>query len=202
VRHLLPDSASRTAVNRTAFLLFLPNPLTALVKKFFPLDKNYLLEQAQMLSRGRLVRNLLELVKTQYELKVNPLGLEDSFTIKIRKFELKDDVGSSSLNAFYDNLSGIYRFKHGHNQLDFLWDGTDHLEHYQQEWQETFMRWTRGFCRDELFIQAVLDLTVFFPQNKDANMIENRMNHFIEKHFEVRISKNASGLKLRAATGR
>jgi hypothetical protein len=142
-----------------------------LVKKFFPLDKNYLLEQAQLHCEKSLLQELIALVKSRYESTINPLGLVDSFTAKIRN---------------YQSVGGIYRFKHGDNQLQFLWDGNDHHEHYRNEWSKAFMDWTTNFCRHDLFIQAILDLSVFLPENKSAQMIENRMQHFIEKHFEVK----------------
>ena len=164
-----------------------------LVKKFFPLDKNYLLEKAQQLGRAGLLADLVEKVKTCYELKINPLGLADSFTTKIRHYKFNDDAqlpGSATLlDGFYENLAAIYRYKFGHNQLEFLWDGTDHLQYYQDVWRQTFNQWTDDFCRHDLFIQAVLDLTVFLPQKQETHMIENRMNHFILKHFEVKIHK-------------
>lgn len=166
-----------------------------MVKKFFPLDKNYLLEQAQLLSRPHLLVGLLEQVKARYEIKINPLGLEDSFTIKIRNYNLNiletdncaPQQNATLLDGFYEKLAAIYRFKFGDNQLQFLWDGNDHLIHYQKTWSGTFVEWTNGFCNHDLFIQAVLDLTVFLPEASATQMIENRMNHFILKHFEVKI---------------
>jgi hypothetical protein len=142
--------------------------------------------------RANLLAHLVEKVKACYELKINPLGLTDSFTSKIRnyKFDLNDGNGSITLlNGFYETLAAIYRYKYGANQLEFLWDGTDHLQYYQTTWQQTFNQWTENFCRHELFIQAVLDLTVFLPEKQETQMIENRMNHFILKHFDVKIHK-------------
>jgi hypothetical protein len=158
-----------------------------LVKKFFPLDKNYLLEQAQQMSLTFLLSELVEKVKDRYELKINPLGLEDSFSTKIKNYKLTDH---HSLLNFYETVAAIYRFKFGHNQLEFLWDGTDHLQHYQTTWRQTFAQWTNAFCQHDLFIQAVLDLTVFLPEKQGTQMIENRMNYFILKHFDVKIHKS------------
>lgn len=110
-------------------------------------------------------------------------------------------MGATMLDGFYEKLAAIYRFKFGDNQLGFLWDGSDHLEHYQKQWTETFTHWTENFCQQDLFVQAVLDLTVFLPENKAAQMIENRMNHFILKHFDLKILNKATGLRLQAAHG-
>ena len=165
---------------------------TVLVKKFFPLDKNYLLKEAQRLARVPLLSNLVDRVKTCYELQINPLGLEDSFTSKIRHYQFCHTPDQSSgtttlLDGFYENLAAIYRYKFGDNQLGFLWDGSDHIHYYQKTWKEAFIQWTDHFCQHGLFIQAVLDLTVFLPENPTAQLVENRMNHFILKYFEVKI---------------
>jgi len=157
-----------------------------LLKKFFPLDKNYLLENAQHRLEHQLLFSLVNAVIEHYETKINPLGLVDSFTLKIRSYR-PESFGA--LHDFYEKLSAIYRYKYGANQLEFLWDGSDHSEYYQKIWQRTFTEWTEKFCREDLFIQAVLDLTVFFPKDGSTQMIENRMNHFVLKFFEIKIHK-------------
>ena len=155
-----------------------------------------------MRSRDCLLTYLFEQVKFHYELRVNPLGLEDSFTKKIRDFKMDTlpvGANASPLDGFYEILSAIYRFKHGDNQLDFLWDGSDHSIHYEHAWSTAFKEWIQNFCRHDLFIQAVLDLTVFLPENRTAQMTANRMNHFIAKHFDVKMLNRLSGLQLRSA---
>jgi predicted DNA-binding protein len=161
-----------------------------LIKKFFPLDKNYLLEQAQLRLREKLLLRLVDKVKSVYEYKINPLGLTDAFTLKIRT---AIPAHLHLLHNFYDTLAAVYRLKHGDNQLQFLWDGTDHSSHYEEAWSEKFEMWTHGFCQHELFIQAVLDLTIFLSDDQPMHMIENRMNHFVLKHLEVKVHK-AKGL--------
>ena len=176
-------------------------PIAALVKKFFPLDKNYLLEQAQFHCRAALLHALLQRTKSHYEFNNNPLGLEDSFTAKIRTYTLdfaNHSEAAIRVSAFYEKLAAIYRFKHGDNQLEFLWDGNDHFQYYVNAWRATFLEWTENFCAHDLFIQAILDLTVFLPAKGNAQMIETRMNHFIEKHLEVKILNKASGCRLQA----
>ena len=164
--------------------LSLANP-TALVKKFFPLDKNYLLESAQRSLESELLSSLVKTAITQFDLQNNPLGLEDSFTLKLRGFELGD---YQPLHHFYETICAIYRCKFGANQLEFLWNGSDHFDHYKLQWRETFQEWITKFCEHELFIQAILDLTVFNYTEK-VQMIENRMNHFLMKQFGAKIDK-------------
>ncbi|MEJ0031681.1 MAG: hypothetical protein WDO15_15480 [Bacteroidota bacterium] len=145
-----------------------------MVRKFFLTDKNYLLEEAQLALREDLIASLLTLVKEEYQLRYNPLGLSDLFIENLKSYE----GDRNSLEAFYDTLAGVYRYKFGDNQLEFSWDGIDHSEKYKKEWSEFFHNQVSTFCRNELFIKAVLDLTVF-----------NGMNNFILRTFEVKISK-------------
>lgn len=157
-----------------------------LIKKFFPLDKNYLLEEAQHRLENELLVTLTNCVVAIYESRINPLGLLDSFALKIKNYKPQD---LKSLHNFYERISAIYRYKFGANQLEFLWDGSNHLDYYQKNWRQTFQDWTEKFCKQELFIQAVLDLTVFHPDDDEAQMIENRMNHFVLKYFDAKIDK-------------
>jgi len=152
------------------------------VRKFFALDKNYLLEEAQLLLRDTLLKSLVESVKLRYENLYNPLGLADSLSIRIRNYKPED---LKPLEAFYLNLAGIYRYKHGENQLAFIWDGVDQSEKYKKEWSAFFADHVNTFCKNDLFIRAVLDLTVF--NTPSAQLVENRMNNFMLQTFEVKL---------------
>lgn len=167
-----------------------------MIRKFFPLDKNYLLEQAQLDSRQHLLVQLVEKVKIIYLLKHNPLGLDDDFTDTINHFQLKN---SKPLESFYQHLAAVYRFKHGKNQLEFIWDGREHIDKYMSEWEIAFVEWTTKFCNHELFLQAVLALTVFLPENGQTDLAENKMNHFILQHFEMRLHKSKGLVAMKVA---
>src|SRR5204862_4268115 len=69
----------------------------ALVRKFFALDKNYLLEGVQLRLQDRLLVELIERAKTSYEQIHNPLGLDDAFSEKISRY-------------FPKNLQPLYSF--------------------------------------------------------------------------------------------
>jgi hypothetical protein len=166
------------------------------IRKFFPLDKNYLLEEAQLSLQDALLSQLIERVKQEYQFIHNPLGLDDSFSLQIKLFETHN---FKPLHSFYQNLAAVYRYKYGDNQLEFVWDGRDHQEKYQHEWTMAFEQWTNDFCKHELFLQAVLDLTVFLPENRHAHLAESRMNHFILKHFEVKFHKSRGLVEMRVA---
>lgn len=167
-----------------------------MIRKFFPLDKNYLLEEAQLSLQDTLLTQLIEKVKIHHQQIHNPLGLDDSFSQRLKNYQSKN---RKPLYNFYQNLAGVYRYKFGETQLGFVWDGRDHTEKYKEEWTQAFGQWTDDFCRHELFIQAVLDLTVFLPDNRHADLAENRMNHFALKHFDVKIHKSRGIVEMKVA---
>ncbi|MEJ0056909.1 MAG: hypothetical protein WDN75_15390 [Bacteroidota bacterium] len=167
-----------------------------MVRKFFPLDKNYLLEEAQLRLKDRLLTDLVEISKITYQQFHNPLGLNDAFSEKITQYKVHN---LKPLESFYQNLAGVYRYKYGETQLGFLWDGKDHSEKYEEDWENAFLRWTEKLCTHPQFVQAVLDLTVFLPDNRHADLAENRMNAVMLDLFEIRIHKSKGIVKLKVA---
>ena len=173
-----------------------------MLQKFFPLDKNYLLKEAQLHSQDKLLYFLFDQVKKAYELQQNPLGLKDAFSLKIHNYKL---LHLQPLEAFYKNLAGVYRYKWGDSQLEFVWDGRGHLEKYSEDWMRFFKESVNRFCREEIFIQAVLDVTVFLPVEKEnesgkqLTLAESRMNTFMLQHFAVKIHKNKGLVSMRVA---
>ena len=167
-----------------------------MIRKFFPLDKNYLLEEAQLAQQHPLLLSLIGKVKTEYNRRNNPLGIEDAFTRKINSY-VPDAM--EELSRFYLTLAGVYRFRFGDNQLEMLWDGESHLEKYTREWAATFDRWTTQLCAREQFAQAVLDLTVFRPKFGDVVFAENRMNFVMRDFFELKIHKSKGILAMKTA---
>ena len=173
-----------------------------MLRKFFPLDKNYLLEKAQLLLQDKLLYYLFDEVKKAYELQRNPLGLRDSFSLQIHDYKL---LNLQPLEIFYQNLAGVYRYKWGDSQLEFIWDGRDHSQKYKEEWTLFFNESIRKFCQQELFVQAVLDVTVFLPSklenqnDKQLSLAESRMNTFMLQHFQVKMSTNKELVASRVA---
>lgn len=156
-----------------------------MLRKFFPLDKNYVLEEAQLSLESALLQYLVDFVKVEYLMRCNPLGMMDDMALKIKEHTGKD---FRHLHEFYINLMGVFRYKfYSDNQLEFIFEGKDDFLQYQHEWTLQFKTWTKGFCRHHNFLRAVLDLTVFYPSDSPVLMVDNRMNAFIAQYFEVRI---------------
>lgn len=162
-------------MGKTAFVL----------RKFFPRDKNYILEQAQLSLREAMLQYLVDFVRVEYLMRCNPLGLADDTSIRIKSTPVED---FTKLHDFYLTLSGVFRYKYyGYNQLQFVFDGRDDFERYQEEWTTTFKSWTRTFCRHENFLRAILELTVLYPDDYTPQMAGLRLSYFITKTFEVKI---------------
>jgi hypothetical protein len=156
-----------------------------LVRKYFPLDKNYVLEAAQLQLENSLLTYLVDFVKVEYLLRTNPLGIRDEMAIKIQEHAHND---YRHLHEFYLNLSGVFRFTYYHNnQLEFTFDGRDPFEKYTEEWSVAFKKWVKEFCKHDNFIRAVLDLTVFYPVESPLLMVDNRMQAFLGQHFDLKI---------------
>lgn len=156
-----------------------------MLRKFFPRDKNYILEQAQLSLRQSLLHYLVDFVKVEYLLKHNPLGLLDETAQKIQQHQSLD---FRHLDEFYLNLAGIFRFTYyGDNQLEFNFEAKDDFLKYQEEWTKQFKAWVKDFCKHQNFLRAVLDLTVFYPTDSPVVMMDTRMSTFITHFFEVKI---------------
>ena len=144
-----------------------------------------------------LLRYLVDYVKVEYLLKCNPLGLDDDTSRKVRHHELS---AVDQLKEFYLVLSGVYRFLYyGDNQLAFIFDGRDDAAKYAEEWDSTFRRWVKEFCRHENFIRAVLELTVFYPEDYTPQMAGLRMSAFITKTFEVKLDPQKGLVRIKVA---
>ena len=165
-----------------------------MVHRFFKLDKNYILREAQQASCDELLQQMVAYVKQAYMLQHNPLGLVDDTILTIQQAE---QPPTDKLEDFYNILAGIYRYKHGSNQLELLFDGASHFEKYRQEWAEAFAAWYKNFCLKPTFLKAVLEVSVFYPADRKGTLAEARMRAFISQQFDLRIHKRygIKGLK-------
>ena len=168
-----------------------------MLRKFFPRDKNYILEEAQLSLEYSLLNYLVDFSKVEYLLRCNPLGIDDDTSRKV-KGHLSTDL--SQLHEFYVSLSGLYRYLYySDNQLTFIFDGRNDFELYQEEWTNVFKKWVKDFCRHENFIKAVLELTVFYPEDYTPQMAGLRMSAFITKHFEVKLDPEKGFIRIKVA---
>ena len=162
-------------------------------RKFFPRDKNYILEEAQLSLQNPLLTYLLDYVKVEHLLRNNPLGIMDDTFIKIQQHATEDLF---QLEEFYLNLAGVFRYLYySDNQLQLSFDGQDDFTRYQRQWSDQFKQWTKNFCRDENFRKAILELTVFYPQDYTPQMSGLRLSAYISKTFDLKIDAQKGILK-------
>ena len=158
-----------------------------MIQKYFPQDKNYILKEAQAYNQDRLLLELVEKTKFAYSVQCNPLGLVDE---TVSKIESAYNYPLEKLESFYLQLSGIYRYFYGaDNQLQFMFDGSGHFDKYQNEWEQKFHQWTDQFCMRPDFIKAILEMTIFYPTDRRAQLGENKLNVFLKGYFDVKIRK-------------
>jgi len=154
--------------------------------KLFPKDKNYILKGVQEASKTALLHQLVQEARVGYERAYNPLGLEDRTVHTIRH---KKHFPVVHLEQLYNELAGLYRYRYGSDQLEFIFDGTTHEEKYAQEWARTFGQWARQLCQRPLFTKAVLEATVLYPEERKANLATARLRAQISQLFEFKVNK-------------
>ncbi|MCF6361609.1 MAG: hypothetical protein L3J29_12715 [Cyclobacteriaceae bacterium] len=156
-------------------------------KKLFPADKNYILKEVQVRTENELLDWLVDYVKEYYETFHNPLGLVDTTIETIRSASFSN---SQLFQEFYNDLAGIYRYKHGEIQLAFLFDGDSHYTKYKSEWKVTFMKWVTQLLHNRIVMRAFLEITVFGVSNeKQLELILNRLKLYVESHFQLKTYK-------------
>lgn len=154
--------------------------------KLFKYDKNYLLKEAQQNSRTLLLKNMIDRVKNHYLTYHNPMGLVDSAVLKI---QASKSYNLQNFDFFYNYLCGVYRYRNPDNQLEINFDGRSHLEIYRDQWHNAFNEWINEFVKQENFIKAVLEATVFFSGSQREILAHNRMKNFLSNYFEIKLYK-------------
>ena len=154
-------------------------------KKWFLMDKNYILKEAQLVLKEQLVFWTVNYAKEFYQQQHNPLGLVDDTVSLITQAKFTE---YHLLETFYANLASVYRYKHGETQLELLFDGATHYEKYKTDWLETYKKWVNELFAEWLTLRAILEFTVFKrPDDHQLHLIDIRLQTYIEEHFEVRL---------------
>ncbi len=154
-------------------------------RKWFLMDKNYILKEAQLVLQDELTEWLVAYARAYYQQQYNPLGLVDSTVARIRQAEFS---AYHVLQPFYEKLASVYRYKHGEVQLEFLFDGASHYDKYKNDWGETFKQWVHELFNRWLALRAILEITVFgLHSDHQLQLINQRLQYYIEHHFGVRL---------------
>jgi hypothetical protein len=154
-------------------------------KKWFLMDKNYILKEAQLVLKEQLVFWTVSHAKEYYQQHYNPLGLVDDTVSQIIQAKFTD---YQLLETFYSRLASVYRYKHGETQLEMLFDGVTHYEKYKSDWLISYKSWVNALFAEWLTLRAILEITVFKkPDEHQQQLIEHRLQSYIEDHFGVRL---------------
>ena len=154
-------------------------------KKWFLMDKNYILKEAQLVLKEQLVFWTVNYAKEFYHQYHNPLGILDTTAKKINEASFSN---FELLESFYAKLSSIYRFKHGETQLELLFDGESHYEKYKKEWLTTYKTWIHQLFSKWLTLRAILEITVYERWGThELELINQRLQSYIEDYFNVRL---------------
>ena len=76
-------------------------------KKLFPIDKNYILRQAQDAIEKEMMGMMVDELKKAFTLLFNPLELQDDTYLKILS---EKAFPEDHLSIIYKQLAGIFRF--------------------------------------------------------------------------------------------
>ncbi|PRY89556.1 hypothetical protein [Mongoliibacter ruber] len=167
-----------------------------MIQKLFPLDKNYLLRQAQSVLEDQLVEMMVFELKKSYTQLYNPLMLMDETFVRILDTH---HYPKDRLQMIYRQLCGIYRFKNGDNQLELLFDGRSHLDKFKDDWSNQLLNWTRELGMHEQYVKTMLRMTILFDSDSRAEWSENHCKAFINQYFDLKIVKRKGELKLKIA---
>lgn len=167
-----------------------------MIQKLFPLDKNYILRQAQSLLEERMLEMMVFELKRSYTQLYNPLMLMDEVFAKILDTY---DYPTDRLRMIYRQLCGIYRYQHKNNQLELLFDGRTHLEKFQDDWNSQFIAWLRELGQHEQYVKTMLRMTILYDTESRAEWAENHCKFFVNQYFDLKIVKRKGELKLKVA---
>lgn len=162
--------------------------------RFFRFDKNYLLREAQECLRQRLLLYLCSQARHAYKQHFNPLGLQDSTTLRIHSVSPKVE----SLYHLYDALAAIYRYRNGSNQLELLFNGKTHLEQYHLDWSQCFACWCQQLCADPAFVRPLLGITILQPAKSKHSLAEQRLRSMVQERFGLKVHKRLGILEKQA----
>ena len=167
-----------------------------MIQKLFPLDKNYILRQAQSVLEEELLDQMVVELKASYTQLYNPLQLMDA---TYRSILDRNDYPRERIRVIYRQLCGIYRSRHGDNQLELLFDGRTHFEKFQEDWITCLLAYVRQLGANEPYVKTLLRMTLLYDTESRAEWAENHCKGFINQFFDLKVIKRQGELRLRVS---
>ncbi len=165
-----------------------------MIQKLFPLDKNYILRHAQSVLEEEMIDRMVFELKRSYTFLYNPLRLMDQTYAQILDTY---DFPRERARMIYRQLCGIYRYKHGDNQLELLFDGRTHFEKFQEDWSDALVGYVQELGIHEQYVKTMLRMTLLFDTETRAEWAENHCKAFINQYFELKVVKRQGELRLK-----
>lgn len=165
-----------------------------MIQKLFPLDKNYILRQAQSVLEEEMIDRMVFELKRSYTFLYNPLRLMDQTYAQILDTY---DFPRERARLIYRQLCGIYRYKHGDNQLELLFDGRTHFEKFQEDWSGALVGYVQELGIHEQYVKTMLRMTLLFDTETRSEWAENHCKAFINRYFELKVVKRQGELRLK-----
>jgi hypothetical protein len=103
------------------------------------------------------------------------------------------------VRVIYRQLCGIYRFRHGDNQLELLFDGRTHVEKFQQDWSQALVSYVQQLGQHEPYVKTMLRMTLLFDTESRAEWAENHCKAFINQFFDLKVIKRHGELLLKVS---
>jgi hypothetical protein len=167
-----------------------------MIQKLFPLDKNYILRQAQSVLEEELLDRMVVELKASYTQLYNPLQLMDH---TYRSILERKEFPRERIRVIYRQLCGIYRFRHGDNQLELLFDGRTHFEKFQEDWTSTLVSYVRQLGQHEPYVKTLLRMTLLHDTESRAEWAENHCKGFVNQFFDLKVIKRQGELRLKVS---
>ena len=167
-----------------------------MIQKLFPLDKNYILRQAQSVMEEVLLDRMVEELKASYTQVYNPLQLMDQ---TYRSILEGGAFPRERVRVIYRQLCGVYRYRHGDNQLELLFDGRTHSEKFQEDWSEALVGYVQQLGQHESYVKTMLRMTLLFDTDSRAEWAENHCKAFINQFFDLKVIKRQGELRLKVS---
>ena len=150
--------------------------------KSFESDKNEILRTVQYQEKDLLMRQTISIAIRNFLKIENPLAIEDDFVLKLKNSKTWD---TTYLNGFYRHIADSYRYSRSDNQLEFIWDGTQHADLFKLEWNKYYKQLINDLAYHPFFNRLIIKSTIF---NTNKNQI-------LLKKLIIKIIKSYLGIK-------
>ncbi len=147
--------------------------------KSFESDKNEILRTVQYQEKDFLMRQTISIAIRNFLKIENPLAIEDDFVLKLKN---KKTWNTTFLNEFYRQIADSFRYSRSDNQLEFIWDGTQHADLYKLEWNKYYRQLINDLAYHPFFNRLIIKITIL-DTNKNEILLKNLLIKIIKSYL-------------------